>query len=70
MKRNANIIKKERQRGFQEALFASGVMNRFQAALSDLIEGPEKSHGAQSQQSGSPDHGVGAYLKARGADEG
>lgn len=54
--------------GFVAGLVASWVMNQFQAAMGKLMEGPEKSHGAQSQQSGTPDHGAGAILKERGAD--
>jgi len=68
MDKQTNIIKGTAA-GFLGGLVASWVMNQFQAGLSELMEGKEKSHGAQSQQSGSPDHGAGAYLEARGADE-
>jgi hypothetical protein len=68
MNRNANIIKGAAA-GLVGGLVASWVMNQFQACLTKLMEGQEKSHGAQSQQSGSPDHGAGAFLQARGEDE-
>jgi putative membrane protein len=45
------------------------VMNQFQALLGRLMEGTERSHGAQSLQKGSPDHGAGRELKERCSDE-
>src|ERR1700687_2028703 len=50
-------------------LVASAVMNQFQALLGRLMESAERSHGAQSLQRGSPDHGAGRELKERGSDE-
>ena len=55
--------------GVAGGLVASVVMNQFQELLSKLFEGEEKSHGAQSQQQGSPDHGIGAELSAQGKDD-
>jgi len=55
--------------GVAGGLAASAVMNQFQALLGRLMEGDERSHGAQSLQQGSPDHGVGRELKERGGDE-
>jgi hypothetical protein len=56
--------------GVVGGLVASAVMNQFQVFLSKLMENEgEKSHGAQSQQPGSPDHGVALELQKRGADE-
>lgn len=50
-------------------LVASVVMNQFQALWGRIMEGVERSHGAQSLQQGSPDYGVGRELKERGSDE-
>lgn len=50
-------------------LVASWTMNQFQALLSKLMEGEEKSHGAQSLQQGSPQHGIGRELQEQGKDE-
>jgi hypothetical protein len=55
--------------GVAGGLVASVAMNQFQALLSKLFEGDEKSHGAQSQQQGSPGHGIGAALNAQGKDD-
>ncbi|HEV7893065.1 MAG TPA: DUF1440 domain-containing protein [Pyrinomonadaceae bacterium] len=55
--------------GVVGGLVASAVMNEFQALWGKLIEGEEKSHGAQSLQQGSPEHGVGRELRERGSDE-
>ena len=44
-------------------------MNQFQKALSKFTEDEKKSHGAQSIQSGSPDHGVASYLEQKGEDD-
>lgn len=49
-------------------LAAAFVMNRFQAALSRLAAGEERSHGAQSLQQGTPQKGVGRDLQAEGVD--
>ncbi len=50
-------------------LVASVLMNEFQALLGKLVMGEESSHGAQSLQQGSPDHGVARELKERGSDD-
>jgi hypothetical protein len=55
--------------GVVGGLVASVVMNQFQALWGKLAEGVEKSHGAQSLQEGSPEHGVGRELQERGSDE-
>ena len=55
--------------GVVGGLAASWTMNQFQAFWSRLAEGEEKSHGAQSRQQGSPEHGVGRELQAQGKDE-
>ena len=55
--------------GIVGGLVASAVMNQFQALLSRLAEGEERSHGAQSLQQGSPQKGVGRELQAEGKDE-
>jgi putative membrane protein len=49
-------------------LVASWIMNVFQRSLSKLFHEDEKSHGAQSLQTGSPQHGAGVYLQERGVD--
>jgi putative membrane protein len=55
--------------GVVGGLVASAVMNQFQALLSWLVEGEERSHGAQSMQQGSPQQGIGRALQAKGKDE-
>jgi hypothetical protein len=55
--------------GLASGLVASWVMNHFQQALSKLTQDEKKSHGAQSLQSGSPDHGVASYLEQKGVDD-
>ncbi|MBV9209516.1 MAG: hypothetical protein JOZ52_02740, partial [Acidobacteria bacterium] len=42
--------------GFVGGLVASFVMNQFQALCGKLMEGVERSHGAQSLQQGKPDN--------------
>ena len=54
--------------GLVGGLAASVVMNIFQRRLSKALGGEERSHGAQSQQIGTPDHGAGAYLTKIAAD--
>ncbi|SRR6266498_4259201 len=54
--------------GFAAGLVASAVMNLFQRELSRLFGSEQRSHGAQSQQIGSPSHGVGKYLRESNAD--
>lgn len=55
--------------GVAGGLIASYVMNQFQSALGKLMENEERSHGAQSLQQGSPEHGIGRELAERGVDE-
>jgi uncharacterized membrane protein YagU involved in acid resistance len=55
--------------GIIGGLVASWTMNQFQAACSKLMAGEERPHGAQSLQQGSPEHGIGRELQARGRDE-
>ena len=55
--------------GVVGGLAASWTMNQFQALWSKLMEGEERSHGAQSMQQGSPQQGVGRELQAEGKDE-
>lgn len=55
--------------GATAGLVASYVMNQFQSAWGKLMENEERSHGAQSLQQGSPDHGIGRELEERGVDE-
>jgi hypothetical protein len=55
--------------GVVGGLAASLVMNQFQALWGKLVEGVERSHGAQSLQQGSPQHGVARELQERGSDE-
>ena len=55
--------------GVAGGLVASAVMNQFQAFLSKLMEGEERSHGAQSLQQGLPHHGIGEELEKRGSDD-
>ena len=55
--------------GVVGGLAGSFVMNQFQAALGKLMENEDHSHGAQSLQQGSPEHGIGRELAERGVDE-
>jgi hypothetical protein len=55
--------------GVAGGIAAAWVMNQFQSAWSKLTEGVERSHGAQSLQEGSPEHGVARELQERGSDE-
>jgi putative membrane protein len=68
MRRESNVWK-GLAAGVVSGLVASVAMNQFQALWSKLTEGVEKSHGAQSLQQGSPQHGVGRELQERGSDE-
>jgi hypothetical protein len=43
-------------------------MNLFQRGLSEWLGGEQRSHGAQSQQIGTPTHGAGKYLNEMGLD--
>src|SRR5437868_14968636 len=55
--------------GIIGGLVAAWTMNQFQAALGKLMAGEDRPHGAQSLQQGSPEHGIGRELQARGSDE-
>jgi putative membrane protein len=55
--------------GVAGGLVASAVMNQFQKFLSKLMEDDQRSHGAQSQQVGPPDHGIALELQKRGSDD-
>ncbi len=55
--------------GLIGGLVASAVMNQFQALWSKLMEGEERSHGAQSLQQGAPRDGVGRELEEEGAEQ-
>ncbi len=55
--------------GVVGGLVASVVMNQFQSLLGKHMVDIEKSHGAQSLQQGSPNHGAGRMLQKRGSDE-
>jgi hypothetical protein len=55
--------------GVAGGLVGSFAMNQFQALWGKLMENEERSHGAQSLQQGSPEHGLGHELAKRGVDE-
>ena len=55
--------------GVAGGLVGSFVMNQFQAAWGKLMENEDRSHGAQSLQQGTPDHGIGRELAERGVDD-
>lgn len=55
--------------GIVGGLAAAWAMNQFQAALSKLAAGEERSHGAQSLQQGMPGHGIGRELQEQGKDD-
>ena len=55
--------------GLVGGLVASVVMNQFQKLCGKLMAGEEKSHGAQSLQKGTPQHGAGGMLQERGSDD-
>ena len=67
--RNKSSIGKGLAAGIAGGLVASAVMNQFQSLVSKLMEGDQRSHGAQSQQQGFPDHGISLELQKRGSDE-
>ncbi len=54
--------------GLVGGLAASVVMNLYQKSFSKYITGEKRSHGAQSLQKGSPDHGAGKMLKEKGKE--
>src|SRR6185295_10773932 len=55
--------------GMVSGLVASWVMNLFQQELSAIVGDERRSHGAQSQQTGSPQHGAASYLSEHGAED-
>jgi putative membrane protein len=55
--------------GVVGGLAAAWTMNQFQALLSRLTEGEQRSHGAQSLQQGTPQQGIGRELQAQGKDQ-
>jgi putative membrane protein len=55
--------------GIIAGLAAAWTMNQFQALLSKLVQGEERSHGAQSLQQGSPQRGAGLALQERGSED-
>src|SRR4051812_25553014 len=55
--------------GVVGGLAAAWTMNQFQALLGKVLEGEERSHGAQSLQQGSPEHGIGRELAEEGKDD-
>ena len=55
--------------GVVGGIVASIVMNQFQSLVGKLTLGIEKSHGAQSLQQGSPQHGIGRMLREHGSDD-
>lgn len=55
--------------GLIGGLAASWMMNQFQVLCRNLDKGEETSHGAQSIQKGSPQHGAGQVLREQGMDE-
>lgn len=68
MKREVSLLKGAAA-GLVAGFVASWVMNQFQAKLGESLSGRHKSHGAQSEQSGTPEAGVGEFLKKRGAED-
>ncbi len=66
--REGNVLK-GLAAGLVGGMVASVVMNQFQALLSKLAGEDERSHGAQSMQQGSPQHGAGRMLQERGVEE-
>jgi hypothetical protein len=68
MEKENNILK-GLVAGMAGGLVAAFVMNQFQALWSKVMEGEERSHGAQSLQQGLPDHGISLELQKRGSDE-
>jgi hypothetical protein len=68
MRRNDGDIIKGMAAGIVAGLVASAVMNQFQKLVGGLIAGEERSHGAQSLQRGSPEHGAARELQEAGID--
>jgi hypothetical protein len=68
-KREEGNVWKGLAAGVVGGLAAAWAMNQFQAAWSRVAEGEERSHGAQSLQRGTPQHGVGRKLQLEGHDD-
>jgi putative membrane protein len=66
---NGSSVLKGLAAGIVGGLVASWTMNQFQALWQKLAEGEEHSHGAQSMQQGSPEHGIGRELAEKGIDD-
>lgn len=64
-----NSISRGLLAGLVGGLAASWLMNQFQSLASNVFEGSNKGHGAQSTQEGSPKHGAGAELRRLGLDD-
>ncbi len=67
-RREGNVLK-GLAAGIGGGLVASVVMNQFQKLLCKVITGDERSHGAQSLQQGSPQHGAARMLQEQGSDD-
>lgn len=68
VRREGNVLK-GLAAGIIGGMAASVVMNQYQSAMGKLIGGVGKSHGAQSLQEGSPQHGIGRELQKHGKDD-
>ena len=68
-RRRGGSVWKGLMAGAVGGLAAAWTMNQFQALWSRLAEGEERSHGAQSMQQGTPQHGIGRKLELRGSDD-
>jgi putative membrane protein len=55
--------------GMVAGLAGAAVMNHVQKSLGRMITSDERSHGAQSLQTGTPSHGAGAMLQDRGVED-
>ncbi len=67
-KRGGDVIK-GLAAGMIGGLVAAAAMNQFQKLVGKFLIGEERSHGAQSLQQGSPEHGIGRELQERGKDD-
>lgn len=68
-KKLAGVAGKGLVSGAVGGLVASFVMNQFQSFVGKRLAGKSRSHGAQSLQSGLPNHGIGRELQERGRDD-
>jgi putative membrane protein len=55
--------------GMVAGLVGAAVMNQVQKSLGKMITSDERSHGAQSLQTGAPGHGAGAILEREGVED-